>query len=750
MPNNYDSLTYHLPRVMYYLGHNSLAHFETGDIRQVFFSFNFNLLQLSCYVYGPPLQAINFLNVTAWVVAGCGVYRLSRLAGCSFNGSLLATWLALTATDVLAQATATTLDLPTAAALLAALVFALRWRQSARAADALLAGLAAGLAAGTKLTVVFFGPAVVLLLAVFWYQHWRRNESRAFVHETRAWVGPALVALAVGIPFIIYNLSATGHWMTDKMDFTLNKPFRLGVALQTTKAYLFQLFFEPLGRFTFDIGLITRLNEWFSRVFFKGWNESYAYSGFYVIPPDLNEDHVWFGFAGPLFFVSALVCLWRDRKLKGPLGWFALLALGWFGTYFGMNKWSLYIQRYFLPAILLMAPCAAAVWDGGRGGSRWLAAAKRGSCFMPSPRPVRSGAGVPIRRGSNHNRPFYLSASFTPPRIFPIIPPLLQQRLAVQPRINVVTEGTNERIFLLMMTSVTHQRFTSSRQVDPAKYNVFSYWSFTRNNIFSNIAHIASHTVVSVPTKRTAGLEFLGTVGEGVNAFDYLGLIPHAADTAASPENSNIAVLVHYGPVDPDRFVDCHLRVDGLNTTDRARVQIDAEMSDGRIIPLMAQSHSGEVPFSLHDPFKRLRIQVFDEVTGHRIGFGDLPYTTKPTDSDIPAPLSASTLFRTELISAGTARSLLVNGLADLEGPYAQWELPQFRWSKQPAVRIEIPANSKLKRLKLSFEVRLQVRDEAHLSVMHNGTARAGFVACTGATTGTMRPWISFPPPGKT
>ena len=33
-PNNYDSLTYHLPRVMYYLGHNTLAQYETADIRQ--------------------------------------------------------------------------------------------------------------------------------------------------------------------------------------------------------------------------------------------------------------------------------------------------------------------------------------------------------------------------------------------------------------------------------------------------------------------------------------------------------------------------------------------------------------------------------------------------------------------------------------------------------------------------------------------------------------------------------------------
>ena len=723
-PNNYDSLTYHLPRVMYYLGHNNLAQYQTADIRQVYFPFNYNLLQLACFTYSPPWQAINFLNVAAWVVTGLGVFRVSRLSGNSFNASLGSMWLALTATGVIAQATATTLDLPTVGALLAGFAFALRWRQGRRTPDAWMAGLAAGLTAGAKLTVVFFGPAAVLLLLVSWLQHWRRQETRAFITGIRAWILPGVIAAILILPFIIYNLLATGEWMTKKLDFTLNKPFHLAVALQTAKGYLFQLFFEPFGRFSFDLDLISSLNDWFARVFFKNWNNGYTFSNFYVIPPDLNEDHVWYGFVGPLFLVCAVICLWRDRRLRGPVAWFALLGIGWFATYFAMNKWSLYIQRYFLTAIVLMAPCAAAVWDGGRGGSRLLGNAKRAIFYTVA---FTAAWFSIVYLALNHNRPFTLPySSFVAPRVLPHMPPLLKQRLAEHPDINVVTEGTNERIFLLMRSG-HGQRFTSTPQVDPKRYNVLSYWSFTRNNIFSNIAHIASHTVVHVPDKRTAGVEFLGTVGEGVNAFDYVGLMAHANETTSQPENQNIVVLVHYGPGDPERFAHCLLRVDGLNARDQARVVVKAEMTDGSVVPLMSQTHSSEIKFSLHAPFKRLSIQVLDLATGRRIGFGDLPYTTKPTDGDIPAPLSANTLFRTELIAPGTVRNLLVNGLADLEGPYGQWNLPTFRWAKQPTVRIEIPDNPKLRRLKLSFKVRLQVRDKAHLSVLHNGNLIGDF-----------------------
>lgn len=180
-PNNYDSMTYHLPRVMYYLGHNSLAHFETADFRQVYYPFNYNLLQLLCLIYEAPIQALTFLNVAMWALAGVAVFRIARLGGSTFNASLFAGWLTLTSIEVLAQGTSTILDLPSATALVCAVVFALRWRESGHRSDALFAGIAASMSAGSKLTVAFFGPSGVLLLAILLFQAWRRGAARAFL-----------------------------------------------------------------------------------------------------------------------------------------------------------------------------------------------------------------------------------------------------------------------------------------------------------------------------------------------------------------------------------------------------------------------------------------------------------------------------------------------------------------------------------------------------------------------------------------
>jgi len=718
-PNNYDTLTYHLPRVMYYLGHNSLAHFETADFRQVYYPYNFNLLQLLCLVYWAPLQAVNFFDVAAWVAVGLGVYRVSRLAGCSGNASLIAAWLTCTSTEILAQATSTILDLPMAAAFICALVFGLRWRNARRTGDALLAGLAMSLGAGTKLTMAFFGPTLALLFVVLLHQHWRRGETRGFFAGVRAWIGPGVLAAVLCSPFLLYNLKATGELMTHRMDFTLNKPFNPMCAVQTGYTYLVQLFCEPLGRFTFNLEVIDSLNQWFARTAFKHWNPDHAFSELYTILPDLTEDHVFFGFAGPLFLVCAVVCFWRDPRLRQPVTWAGLLGLGWFLTYFLLNKYSLYNQRYFVPAIVVMGPAAAAVWDGCVSGSGWRN------------RAWRLGFGLVVVTGLwfsvhylvyNHIRPTPLPfGKSAAPRGGPELPPGVIERLPTQPRVSFYSYGTNERIFPLMHLG-PRQFFTSGFRVDPDQYTLFSFWGNTRNHIYSNLAYFASYTLVPVPSKPTAGVEFLGTVNDYPDPFDYLGLPPRANDQPATPQNSNIAVLVDYNANtnDPIRIDGARLRVFGLNPRDNADVRISAEMRDGSTQLLLAAASVEWSFLAVKQPIRRLIIQVVSREDGRHLGLAEIPFTVRVNGVAVPLA-GANAMFASELITAESPRNLTVSGLDQLEGPYPKWAMPVFRWAKKPVVRIEVPADNQRDRLRVTFTVRLHVRDAATLEVVHNG-----------------------------
>lgn len=718
VPNNYDTLAYHLPRAMYYLGQDTLAHFDTGNPRQTYFPFNYNLLQLFGLIYSPPLQVLNIFNLATWVAAGLAIYRLCRLCAFGANSALVAAWLALTSTQVLAQATATTNDLPTGAGLLCALVFALRWRQSRQARDALLGGLAAGLTAGSKLTVLFFGPAAGLIVLAWGWQHWRRSESRAFLHSVRAWLVPGLLAFALASPFALINLAEKGEWINKTYDFTLNRPFSWACLAQTSEAYLVQLFIEPLHRFTFDLKFTGQLNAWGQQTFFPHWNEAFAFSPLYLFPPDLNEDHVWYGFAGPFILLCAVFCLVRWRQLPAPVVWLAGLGLGWFGTYFLLNKWSLYNQRYFVPVILVMSPCIAACVEVAwarlsfRRSTRYLLTALAFSAVWL--------AGIYLFQ--NTSRPYGpLWAGDLAPPALPALPTLMAERLPEQPRINIDSTDGNERIFLLMALG-RHQRFTSFEKTDPTSYNVFSEWGFVRKVAYSNIEQLSSYTIVEIPTKRTAGIEFLGTIGTGQSALDYYGLMPHADKVTSTEGNRNVLVTLYYAPKDPRRYTYMRIKVAGLNAPDQARLVVGVEYEDRTTETLATFTAAGEAPASVTRPFRRFTVRVEDPASRREIGAIDIPYLFRDQPPDFEAPANPASLFADELIGTEPPNTLVATeGLAPAEGPYAQWDLPVIRWAKSPVLLLEIPVTKDLGRLELSFALRLQAREAAAIDVVFNG-----------------------------
>lgn len=716
-PNNYDSLTYHLPRVMYYLGQGDLSHFDTGNPRQTYFPFNYNLLQLAGLIYGPPVQVVNFINLAAWIGTGFALYQLSRLAALNANAALAGTWFALTATQVLAQATATTNDLPTGAGLLAALLFALRWRLHRLRRDAFLAGLAAGLTAGAKLTVVFFLPAGGLLVLFFAWQHWRHGAIKPFLLGVRDWLLPATLAALFAAPFAAINLAEKGEWINKTYDFTRNIPFTFASAWQTAQAYLVQLFLEPLHRFTFDLQFTAELNTWGQKTFFPHWNSAYAFSPLYLFPPDLNEDHVWFGFTGPVILLAAIFCVFCCRRERLPIAWLAWLGLGWFATYFLLNKWSLYNQRYFVPAILVLAPCLSATLDAGWHHPRLRSITRNFSLLLAACSLWLAG----IYFFNNTSRPYAaLWAGEPPPPALPTLPPLMVQRLAGEPRINIDTTDGNERTFLFMLLG-KHQQFTSFDRTDPTAYNLFSHWGFVRKVAYNNIEQLSSYTIVPFPSKRTAGVEFLGTIGSGQPALDYYGLAAHPETLPATESNRNVMVVFYYGPREPGRYAKLRIKTAGLNAADQARLSVGVDYADGSSEILATFTTNGEAWASVTRPFKRFTVQVNDQANDAELGKSEVPHLTREDPPDVEAPLDPTSVFSAELITPNPPAQIITSGLAPAEGPYPQWDLPIIRWAKAPVLRLEIPPQKHLDRIEFGFDLRLHTRESAQFDVLLNG-----------------------------
>lgn len=715
-PNNYDSLTYHLPRVMFYLGQGSLQHFETENLRQIFFPFNLSLLHLALLQHGIGLQKLlPLLNVGFWIGAGLAIYRICRQAGHSMGASLGAAWVALISTQILAQATSTTNDLPTATAILAAVIFFRNWLQTRRSVDALMVAIALGLAFGSKLTAVFFIPPAVLLGGLLAYRHRQSITRVALQNLLKLWAMPAVAFVVLVAPFAIYNLAASGHWMTDQFDFTLNKPFSFAVFLQTAKAYTLQFFLEPLHRFTFDLSVTEALNRFAATYLFPDWEKAYAFSPFYFFPPDLNEDHVWFGFSGGFVLVAAVACAIRGWRRITVVTGLAILGIGWLLFYFALNKWSLYIQRYFVLAFLVMVPTVAyvfdnvAVWRAERSWSRVVVIAVLATSYWFALSYLAKNTNRPLLPLLRHSVP-------KPPEL--PVPGDIPAALAGQERVNMALSGGNERVFPLMLAGAA-KAYTSSPGIRKEAFNLISKWALVNGVIYTNIAAKESYLLVPLRRKNTAGVEALGSVGTDVDEFAYFDLAANSEHQKSTVRNSNILFSLKYQRTGPERFISSRAQFIGLNPADRLNAKIIVGYGDGREVTLGVLNDSSEITLPIRGIPARIVVEVRSADGAELIGRGEMPVEllvkAGPREAD---PNSLSTY---DLISGAFNAEAKAAGLADLEGPYPQYSLPLFRWAKQQLIRIVAPKTIKSRTLRLRFSVRLQVRESARLELLYNG-----------------------------
>jgi hypothetical protein len=679
-PNNADTLAIDLPRVMYYLGQGSLAPFPTADLRQTFLPFNGHLLLAFGSVYGAPPQCLNLCNLAAWALAGLAVHRLCRLGGGGAGASLLAVWLVLTAAPVLALANSTAVELPAGAALVCAVVFGRKWTQSHRAGDAALAGLAAGLAAGSSLGVLFLGALAGLVGLAFAWRHARQAGIAPGLAAVRPWIGPAVLAGVLLAPFALVNLAGPGRWLDTFPALARHRSW--ADTVQEFRAGFLPLLGRPAPHTA------------------------------------LNEDTAGFGLAGLLFLAGAGGCLFGFRRPGGLVRWLAGLGLGWILAIAALRPWLSSSLRDFVPAFLLLAPCAAVVIGHARAGRPELRLA--GSLVLAAAG-LTGGWSAGVYLLHNTSRPLLPlgKAVFVPPA-WPVLPMLLEHRLSPEPRINVETDGVDECIYPLLAVG-RNQRFTSQGKPDPAVYTLISRAGSSRPAADLGDSSPAFHALVPVSTKRTAGVEFLATIGSGGRTRDYFGLAPRTAPMAG---NRNLLVTLYRELGQrgaPDR---ARLRVAGMNPADQVRLTASLVPADGQAGPVAVLTADGESVFPFPGAARHLDLLVLDSSSGAELGRAVLP-APSAAESFTPAgslrPSGADSVFVTDLVLAPDNLVVASEGLTLAEGPFPQWDIPRIRWARQPAFTLRIPAVPGLARVQLSFSARLHVRKKAALEVVWNG-----------------------------
>jgi len=735
-PNNWDSLTYHMPRIHFYLAQGHLGHFDTLNLRQIFFPFNATIFQSFLVMYGQSDKLLNCFNLACWVFAIFAVYALGRRCELSHTAALVAAWIGGFAGQVFAQATATTNDLLAATPFLIGVVFAIDWWRERRWLLAFLSAAAFGLAIGTKLTMAFFAPGALLICGIWLLRLMRQKRSfPAGRREALQIIAAVLLVVMLVLPFLAINYYYTKQLSPEHYNYLLNRPFSIVSSLQTIYTYSVALLLDPMQYFAIkaDSAWKFRLavEPTLRKVLFPFWNREHAVNDLYVFGTDISEDGVFYGFSVLLIAGAFIHTLWQP-ELRCRLAFLlALVGVGWFLTYATVSKWSLFNQRYFMTAFLLCMPLIGQLFQSVRMlSSSWRRNAAFGlfgfvmiSALLFSysyllyntPRSIKAIGKAQFNRGKI------------------AIPPVMESVLSLQKKVRFVFSGythEDERLYQFMNRG-KEQRFSIGQQRADDWYNVFTFWAPIKQAMFSNIPSSSAYTFFRIPGKVSPGVSKLGEFGDGMSRYHYYGINLLKRDKLSSEKDDNILVRLIFDrfstPKDrplENRLRSIQLDVIGLNIEDNAVLKIYYTDTNNRNILLTEAVSDFSSHFIIPEKYRRLYItaspagsrkiiaesEICIEEFGHpRLGLGTPP--VGEIDWDI--------------IVEPHPGGMVLEGLGPPEGPYIQWELPHVRWAVSQQVKVMFAVDESHRKrgplsLKLSF--RPQVRKAARMDLLFNGS----------------------------
>jgi len=206
-PNNYDALSYRLPRMLMWWDHGGWHWIDTPDPRMNFSAADFEWLTMPILVLTHSDRFLFLVNLAGFLLMPGLLFSVLVEAGVAARVAWAWMWLLPMGFCFLMQSGSIGNDTLAGIDVLAAVYFAFRARKTGRAEDVGLALLAAGLATGVKacnlplLLPLFFAvrPALGLL-------------------RSRLVFGVGILLLSAGVsfcPMAVLNEAHAGHWTGD-------------------------------------------------------------------------------------------------------------------------------------------------------------------------------------------------------------------------------------------------------------------------------------------------------------------------------------------------------------------------------------------------------------------------------------------------------------------------------------------------------------------------------------------------------
>jgi 4-amino-4-deoxy-L-arabinose transferase-like glycosyltransferase len=354
-PNNFDSMTYHLPRAMHWIQNQSVAHYPTPNPRQIAFPPGPAFLTMQTQLLVGSDRWVNVVQWLAWFSSVLSISWLTQKLGAP-SAQWIAGVIAVSVPMGVLQSATTQSDLVATFCVVALACFTLP-KTTLSIQDGFWIGAALGLAALTKPTSLLFSfPLIVLLI----YKLARLKKLTTITPQT---ILTSLIVAAT-LPAMSYwrNWQTFGSILGDNTG-TINE--KMGLASTLSNALrLFYMNFPLPGLKGLVLSFhdsIIKLDANDPLTTFQGESFSSLSSLIYLAP---HEDFV----SSPLHWLLGLMALtWiYFRLLKCPskqvdrnLASLATVVVINIALFCVLLKWQPWGNRLILGTVVLMSPVIA-------------------------------------------------------------------------------------------------------------------------------------------------------------------------------------------------------------------------------------------------------------------------------------------------------------------------------------------------------------------------------------------------------
>lgn len=354
-PNNFDSMTYHLPRVMHWIQNQSVAHYPTPNPRQITFPPGSAFLTMQTQLLSGSDRWVNTVQWLAWASSVFGISWLTQKLGAP-RAQWTAGVIAASIPMGVLQAATTQSDMVAAFCVVALACFTLP-KITFRLQDGFWIGAILGLAALIKPTALLFSFSLIVLLI---YKLVRLKKLTSISPLTIL----TSLMVAVTLPAMSYwrNWQLFGSILGDSTG-TVNEKMGLGVTLSNALRLLYINF--PLPGLKGAILAIHRsvlnLDANDPLTTFGGESFSHRSALFYLAP---HEDFAGSPLHGLLGLIAVVWIYYRFFK-QAPNQVdknFAVLATAVIiniGLFCILLKWQPWGNRLILGTVMLISPLSA-------------------------------------------------------------------------------------------------------------------------------------------------------------------------------------------------------------------------------------------------------------------------------------------------------------------------------------------------------------------------------------------------------